>query len=268
MRFNRTLAIAITLTVLAIGIVAAPAVAGQRTLPQLKQQLRLAEQLRQRARERARVAAMSVAGARELYALTGTTGGLTAPEPTATPSPDPTASPTPEPTATPSPEPGVTALVLPAGMSQTLAARLLADGIVTADEVSALQTRLAASRTLAHRWAVKARTLHRQVRHLAQIRGWNRSGQWKPLIEIAGRKYGVSPAGLYRMMMLESGGRRSAGSRYKGLYQYYPGTWYGDWNPWRHESIYDGWAQIRATAYALGRGMGPSQWPYTYPMAF
>ena len=70
------------------------------------------------------------------------------------------------------------------------------------------------------------------------------------------------------MMMLESGGRRSAGSRYKGLYQYYPGTWYGDWNPWRHESIYDGWAQIRATAYALGRGMGPSQWPYTYPMAF
>jgi hypothetical protein len=28
------------------------------------------------------------------------------------------------------------------------------------------------------------------------------------------------------------------------------------------------WAQIRATALALSKGMGPSQWPNTYPMSF
>ena len=43
---------------------------------------------------------------------------------------------------------------------------------------------------------------------------------------------------------------------YKGLFQYYPATWSGSWNPWRRHSIFDGWAQIRATAYALSRGMG------------
>jgi hypothetical protein len=101
-----------------------------------------------------------------------------------------------------------------------------------------------------------------------RIQRWNRSGQWKPLIEIAGRRYGVSATGLYRMMMLESGGARTAGCMHKGLFQYCPGTWTGSWNPWRHQSIYDGWAQIRATAYALSKGMGPGQWPHTYPMAF
>jgi hypothetical protein len=70
------------------------------------------------------------------------------------------------------------------------------------------------------------------------------------------------------MMMLESGGRRTVGGMFKGLFQYYPSTWAGSWNPWRHESIYNGWAQIRATAYALSRGMGPGHWPNTYPMAF
>ena len=78
----------------------------------------------------------------------------------------------------------------------------------------------------------------------------------------------MSTAGLYRMMMLESGGSRTIGGTYKGLFQYYPSTWSGSWNPWRGESIYNGWAQIRATAYALSRGMGRSQWPNTYPMAF
>ena len=70
------------------------------------------------------------------------------------------------------------------------------------------------------------------------------------------------------MMMLESGGRRAVGGMYKGLFQYHPSTWAGSWNPWRRESISNGWAQIRATAYALRKGMGPSQWPNTYPMAF
>jgi len=78
----------------------------------------------------------------------------------------------------------------------------------------------------------------------------------------------VSPVGLKRMMVLESGGRSRLGGTYIGLFQYHPGTWRGTWNPWRRLSIYDGWAQIRATAYALHKGMGPSQWPNTYPRAF
>jgi len=69
-------------------------------------------------------------------------------------------------------------------------------------------------------------------------------------------------------MMAESGGRRYAGTTYKGLFQYYPGTWRASWNPWGDESIYNGWAQIQATAYAIDRGMGPSNWPATYPAAF
>jgi len=38
--------------------------------------------------------------------------------------------------------------------------------------------------------------------------------------------------------------------------------------PWRHESIFNDWAQISATAFALSKGVGPSQEPTTYPVAF
>ena len=240
----RTLFIALALTVLAAGVIAGPAVAGEPSIGKLKQQLRHSKQLRQRARERARAAAVDLAGARELFAATNPAGDGVTPDPAATP------------------------VVPPATMDQTLAAALLADGVVTADEVAAQQARSARTKKLARRWTVKVRRLQKRLRSLQQIAEWNRRGQWRPLIEIAGKKYGVSAAGLHRMMMLESGGRRAVGGMYKGLFQYYPGTWAGSWNPWRHESIYNGWAQIRATAYALSKGMGPSQWPNTYPMAF
>jgi hypothetical protein len=239
----RTLFIALALTLLAAGVVAGPAVAGDPSVGKLKQQLRHAKQLRQRARERARAAAADLAGARQLFAATNATAEL---------SPDPAALP----------------IVPPASMDQTLAAALLADGVVTADEVAAQQARSARTQKLARRWTAKVRRLQQRLRRFQQIAAWNRRGQWKPLIEMAGKKHGVSSAGLYRMMMLESGGRRTVGGMYKGLFQYHPGTWAGGWNPWRHDSIYNGWAQIRATAYALSKGMGPSQWPNTYPMAF
>jgi hypothetical protein len=153
-------------------------------------------------------------------------------------------------------------------MDQMLAATLLADGVITADEVAAAQKRATKAKKLARRWTARVRLLEKKLRTLRQIAEWNRRGKWKPLIAIACKKYGISAAGLHRMMMLESGGRRTVGGMYKGLFQYYPSTWAGSWNPWRHESIYNGWAQIRATAYALSRGMGASQWPNTYPMAF
>ncbi len=234
------LVLVIALTALTIGIVAAPALAGESSIPQLKKQLRHAKKVRQRTGERARTAAANLAGARELLAAAD---GESLPDLGAV--------------ATP-----------PTGMSHALAAGLLADGVVTAEEVAALQARAARTKKIAQRWTVKVKNLQQRVRRLVRIQHWSRSGQWKPLIKIAGKKYGVSPAGLYRMMMLESHGNRTAGSRYKGLFQYYPGTWAGTWNPWRHHSIFDGWAQIRATAYALSKGMGRSQWPNTYRMAF
>ena len=149
-----------------------------------------------------------------------------------------------------------------------LAAALLVDGIVTNDEITTLTAKESAARKVRNRWAAKVRSLKRQIARQTKINAWNRRGQWTPLIKIASQRYGVSAAGLKRLMILESSGNRYAGTTYKGLYQYYPGTWRGSWNPWRAQSIYNGWAQIRATAYALRRGMGPSHWPNTYWRAF
>jgi hypothetical protein len=241
----RTLTLTIALAVLLAGIVAAPALAGDPSLPKLKQQLRHAKQSRQQARERGRAAAADLAGARDLFAATDSVGDAGSPAPAASP-------------VTP-----------PAGMDQVLAASLLADGVVTADEVAALQTRSLAASRVAHRWTVRARRLQQRVRELAQIARWNRRGDWKPLIAIACKEYGVSQAGLHRMMMLESSGQRTADSGpYHGLFQFMDREWAASWNEWRDHSIYDGWSQIQLAAKAIGRGMGPSIWPLTYRMAF
>ncbi len=237
----RTLIILIAVAVVTAGIAAAPALAKEPSIPNLKQQLRHAKQQRERARDRAQAASFDLAGALVLSQATGG-GGAT--------------------------DPAIAAPLPPVTMDPTVAAVLLADGVVTADEVAAAQKRATRAKKLARRWTAKVRRLEKKLRTLRQIAEWNRRGKWKPLIAIACKKYGISAAGLHRMMMLESGGRRTVGGMYKGLFQYYPSTWTGSWNPWRHESIYNGWAQIRATAYALSRGMGPSQWPNTYPMAF
>ena len=226
----RHLGILIALALLATVIVAAAAAAGEPSLKQLKTGLRAAEQHRQLARERARVATADLAGARALTAAT---------------------------------------VAVPTGMSAALAAGLLADGVVTADEVAALQARADKRQQLARRWSLKVGQLQRRIRELAQIALWDRRGDWRPLIAIAGREYGVSAAGLYRMMMLESGGQRTADSGpYHGLFQFMDREWAASWNRWRGESIYDGWAQIRLTALAISRGMGPSIWPLTYRMSF
>jgi len=233
------------LTVLALAVVAlatlAPSASATRVSDgQLKAQLRNAKQQLRLARARAQKARADLAAALELQAPTA--GGLGA---------------TPLPVVAP-----------PDGLEPALAAQLFADGIVSDEEIAALQTRVSYADKLVHRRAVKVRLLVKRVHHRRQIATWARQHDWRPLIEIAGRKYGVSAAGLYRMMMLESGGRPAAGAMFRGLFQYYPSTWSGSWNPWRRESIFNGWAQIRATAYALSKGMGPSQWPRTYWMAF
>ncbi len=94
-------------------------------------------------------------------------------------------------------------------------------------------------------------------------------GSWWPAIQAVAKARGVSARGLYRLMMVESGGVATItnGVNY-GLFQYSPGTWHGSWNPWRGRPITDGAAQIKATALAIHLGYGPSWWPSTYPYAF
>jgi peptidoglycan hydrolase CwlO-like protein len=94
-------------------------------------------------------------------------------------------------------------------------------------------------------------------------------GSWWPAIQAAAKAKGISARGLYRLMMVESGGVATItnGVNY-GLFQYSPGTWHGGWNPWRGRPITDGAAQIKATALAIHLGYGPSWWPSTYPYAF
>ncbi len=250
-----SIGILFTIAVLAATAFAAPAQARHLTLKQLKTELRQATEQRNDVRSQLRAAEANLDGARRLQAG-------------ATPVEAMTDAPVVADAESALPEPQATTVAPPADMDPMLAARLLEDGTVTPDEVAALEARVVTLRKALRRANAKVTRLQKRVRRRVQIIEWNRRGKWRPLIEIAGRKYGVNPDKLHRMMMLESGGRRYAGSTYKGLFQYHPGTWAGGWNPWRRQSIYDGWAQIRATAYALKKGMGPSQWPHTYRMAF
>jgi len=99
-------------------------------------------------------------------------------------------------------------------------------------------------------------------------------GDWWPVIKRAAAANEVSAEGMYRLMMAESGGSATIvgpggyHGLYHGLYQYSLTTWRGSWNPYRSASIYDGEAQIKATALAIARGFGPSFWPTTYDWAF
>jgi len=99
-----------------------------------------------------------------------------------------------------------------------------------------------------------------------------RPNSWWPLIKQAADANGISAIGLYRLMMIESGGNASivggSGHRFCGLFQYWPPVWKASWNPWRAESIFSGAAQIKATALAIRLGKGPSWWNPSYQWAF
>ncbi len=96
------------------------------------------------------------------------------------------------------------------------------------------------------------------------------SGPWWPLIQSAASSNGVSARGMYRLMMVESGGSATVvgPGGYCGLFQYSPATWKGGWNPWRSSAITDGGAQIKATALALRQGYGHAWWDPSYTWAF
>jgi peptidoglycan hydrolase CwlO-like protein len=95
-------------------------------------------------------------------------------------------------------------------------------------------------------------------------------GPWWSLIQSAAAGNGVSARGMYRLMMIESGGSATivGPGGYYGLFQYAPSTWKGSWNPWRSASITDGAAQIKATALAIHDGYGHAWWDPSYTWAF
>jgi len=145
-------------------------------------------------------------------------------------------------------------------------ASALPETAATLTSVDQLKAKVAKARKAVRVWQKRVRRIARRVREQWQIADWERHAKWMPIIEIAARKYHVKADGMYRMMMRESGGRRFAGadSAFKGLFQYWTGTWAASWNPGRHDSIYDGSSQIFATAYAIHRGMGPQMWTTTF----
>ncbi len=95
-------------------------------------------------------------------------------------------------------------------------------------------------------------------------------GAWWPLIQSAASSRGVNARGMYRLMMIESGGSATVvgPGGYYGLFQYAPSTWRGSWNPYRGSSITNGAAQIKATALAISKGYGPQWWTTSYAWAF
>ena len=187
---------------------------------------------------RAKLTSDRLAYTAALAMAAGTTAAAdTTPSPTSTPSPTATPSPAATPAPVASPAPSVHQLHM----------------IVLGD-----QRRLRKLRRLAV-------YLHREIVMEAAAA----HGNWMPIVRDAARHSHISATGLRRMMSLESGGRVHADSgSYHGLYQYCWSTWRAAWNPWRHYSLYNGEAQIRATAVAIHRGWGPQMWPNTYPRAF
>lgn len=90
---------------------------------------------------------------------------------------------------------------------------------------------------------------------LAQYRIWISEAR-------AAHPYPDSEDRMYNVMMCESGGNPeivNPAGPYTGLFQYVAGTWQGDWNTYRDQSITDARSQIFATALAWSIGM-QSHW--------
>jgi soluble lytic murein transglycosylase-like protein len=155
---------------------------------------------------------------------------------------------------------GSTVAQAPAALAAAPAASTVASPL---DQLKAKVVR--AQREVRH-WERVLRHLRSAFRTRRQLARWAHNGDWRSIIVVAAAKYHVSADGIYRMMIRESNGQRFAGasSAYKGLFQYYTGTWAASWNPYRGASILDPVAQIFATCYAVHRGMGPQMWTTTY----
>jgi soluble lytic murein transglycosylase-like protein len=232
--------IAIAAILLIATVLAAAALPERAEATTLKGKLRAAKRALRHSSHRLKTA-------RTALAVAVAQSGLASPgDPVATPSPSPSPDAVP---ATPSPSPSPSP-----------------DAAPITPSVAQLEARVAKARRAVRMWKQRVRRLERRYRRQRQMADWERRGEWKPIIEIAAAKYHVKADGIYRIMLRESGGRRYAGSgtAFKGLFQYWTGTWAASWNPWRHDSIYDGSSQIFATCYAVSRGMGPRMWTTTF----
>jgi len=220
--------IAIVVILIIATALAAVALPEKADAASLKSKLRQAKLALDRSKDRLETAeaALAAAVAVDTSLATTTTG------PAATPAP------TPSPTTTPQPA-------------------------LTVEE---LKAKVAKARKAVRVWKQRVRRIARQYRLQQNLVRWERRHQWMKIIKVAAAKYHVKAGGMYRMMMRESGGQRYAGANgaFKGLFQYWTGTWAASWNPWRHDSIYDGSSQIFATAYAIHKGMGPQMWTTTF----
>ncbi len=221
--------IAIVAIIVVATALAAIAVPQKAEAASLKDQLRSAKQALRHSTHRLKAAEAALSAA----VIGSTTSVATSAGPVATATP----------AATPSPA------ATPAGLT-----------------VDQLKAQVSRARHAVHVWTQRVQRIAKQYRFELQMARWEADQQWMPIIKVAAAKYHVKADGMYRMMMRESGGQQYAGSStsFKGLFQYYTGTWSSSWNPWRGDSIYDGSSQIFATAYALSKGMGPSMWTTTY----
>ena len=221
--------IAIVAIIVVATALAAVALPQKAEATSLKGKLRTAKQALRHSTHRLKAAEAALAAA----VATATTTGATVT--------DPAAMPTPADTSTPAATPAASA-------------------------VDQLKAQVEQARRAVHLWKQRVHRIAKQYRFQLKMARWEAHKQWMPIIKVAAAKYHVKADGMYRMMMRESGGQPYAGSSssYKGLFQYYTGTWASSWNPWRGDNIYDGSSQIFATAYAISKGMGPSMWTTTY----
>ncbi len=197
-------------------------------------------------RQRLHQARADLSGARSAYQTALAAAQAAAPPASPSSSPSPAVTPVADPSTATTPQPAAAASPTP-------------------DALAALLLHVKQARQRVHRLHLRVRALRRQLRLARAIAGH----RWMPVIRDAARRNGISATGLSAMMKLESGGRFNATSgAFHGLFQYCWSTWQAAWNPWRARSIYDGEAQIRATALAIHRGWGARMWPYTYPRAF
>ena len=221
-------------------------------------------ELRQARRELIRALSLRAALKRQSFLLQAASPSATQ---TANPAqPQPADSSAPQPLVSTTPDPQVT--------PQATVAATEGATVSTAAVISPTVTNLdvVVLRRVVRRALHRVQELRRQVQRLRWlVAAVDGHGSWMPYIAYVAQRNGISAQSMYTMMLLESGGRPQAvggGGAYLGLFQYSLSTWHGSWNPWRTHSIFDGAAQIQATAKAIRLGYGPSWWPNTYPRAF
>lgn len=141
---------------------------------------------------------------------------------------------------------------------------------ITPQSTAPLHAAVRAAKKVVQRWHRRVRTLAARLHAQRRLVLAAAHGKWRVIIDYEAHRRGVKADGVYRMMMLESGGNAHVVNSYgfSGLFQYCHSTWHGKWNPWRSCSIFDGWAQIRATCYAIHRGYGPRMWSQTYARGY